>query len=169
MFSLLLKDLISDFISHSSSNQSTSTYLLSAYLPIYPATDLPIYLPKYLPTQHPTYQHTNPPSYLPSHLPTCLHTYLSIHTYSTIQYSTIWQEFKAAVDTLIGKYVPSKILRGKKNLHCVTQEIKRMTNKRDHLYLLPIKCRTLSHLEHCRTVESFKCPFEAQYLQVKSG
>ena len=44
----------------------------------------------------------------------------------------LWQEFNGEVDTLISKYMPTKILRGRKNL--VTQEIRRKMNQRDHLY-----------------------------------
>ena len=47
---------------------------------------------------------------------------------------TLWTELKAKVDFLIDKYVPAKVLRGRKNLPWVTSEIKRMINKRDRLY-----------------------------------
>ena len=47
---------------------------------------------------------------------------------------TLWTELKAKVDFLIDKYVPVKVLRGRKNLPWVTSEIKRMMNKRDLLY-----------------------------------
>ena len=47
---------------------------------------------------------------------------------------TLWTELKANVDFLIDKYVPAKVLRGRKNLPWVTSEIKRMMNKRDRLY-----------------------------------
>ena len=42
----------------------------------------------------------------------------------------LWQEFKSEVDTLIKKYVPSKTLRGRKNLPWVTQEIRKEINLR---------------------------------------
>ena len=45
-----------------------------------------------------------------------------------------WQEFKGEVDTLISKYVPTKTLRGRKNLPWITQEFRRKMNQRDHLY-----------------------------------
>ena len=46
----------------------------------------------------------------------------------------LWQELMGEVDTLISKYVPTKTLRGRKNLPWVTQEIRRKMNQRDHLY-----------------------------------
>ena len=48
---------------------------------------------------------------------------------------TLWQKFKAAVDTplLVSIYL-TNYLRGKTNLSCVTQEIKRMMNRRDRFY-----------------------------------
>ena len=46
----------------------------------------------------------------------------------------LWQEFKDEVDMLINRYVPTKTIRGRKNLPWVTQEIRRNMNKRDHLY-----------------------------------
>ena len=55
---------------------------------------------------------------------------------------------KAAVDTLIRKYVPSKVLRGKKNLPWVTREIKRMMNKRDRLY--QVQKRTSNENDRCQ-------------------
>ncbi|MCG8032702.1 MAG: reverse transcriptase domain-containing protein [Candidatus Thiodiazotropha taylori] len=48
----------------------------------------------------------------------------------------LWQEFKGEVDALIKRYVPTKTLRGRKNLPWVTQEIRRKMNLRDHLYQL---------------------------------
>ena len=36
--------------------------------------------------------------------------------------------------TLIGRYVPTKTLRGRKNLPWITQEIRRKMNRRDNLY-----------------------------------
>ena len=46
----------------------------------------------------------------------------------------LWQEIKGEVDTLISKYVPTKTLRGRKNLPWVTQEFRRKMNQHDHLY-----------------------------------
>ncbi|MCG8045233.1 MAG: hypothetical protein JAY66_06065 [Candidatus Thiodiazotropha taylori] len=46
----------------------------------------------------------------------------------------LWQEFKGETEVLIGKHVPTKTLRGRKNLPWVTQEIRRKMNRRDHLY-----------------------------------
>ena len=46
----------------------------------------------------------------------------------------LWQEFTAEIDQIVKKYVPSKTLRGRKNLPWVTQEIRRKMNHRDHLY-----------------------------------
>ena len=46
----------------------------------------------------------------------------------------LWQEFKGETETLIGRYVPTKTLRGRKNLPWVTQEIRKKMNRRDHLY-----------------------------------
>ena len=46
----------------------------------------------------------------------------------------MWQDFKGKVDDLTGKYVPTKTLRGRKNLPWVTQEIRRKMNQSDHLY-----------------------------------
>ena len=37
-------------------------------------------------------------------------------------------------DFIINRYVPTKTIRGRKNLPWVTQEIRRKMNKRDHLY-----------------------------------
>ena len=46
----------------------------------------------------------------------------------------LWQEFKGENETLIGRYVPTKTLRGRKNLPWITQEIRRKMNRRDRLY-----------------------------------
>ena len=46
----------------------------------------------------------------------------------------LWQEFKGETETLIGRYVPTKTLRGRKNLPWITQEIRRKMNRRDRLY-----------------------------------
>ncbi|MEW8546063.1 MAG: hypothetical protein AB2693_21280, partial [Candidatus Thiodiazotropha sp.] len=46
----------------------------------------------------------------------------------------LWQEFKGKVEHLINRYVPTKTLRGRKNLPWITQGIRRKMNKRDHLY-----------------------------------
>ena len=37
----------------------------------------------------------------------------------------LWQEFKGEIDKIVDTYVPTKTLRGKKNLPWVTQEIRR--------------------------------------------
>ena len=36
----------------------------------------------------------------------------------------LWQEFMGETETLIGRYVPTKTLRGRKNLPWITQEIR---------------------------------------------
>ena len=46
----------------------------------------------------------------------------------------LWQEFMGETETLIGRYVPTKTLRGRKNLPWITQEIRRKMNRRDNLY-----------------------------------
>ena len=46
----------------------------------------------------------------------------------------LWQEFKGEIDQIVSTHVPTKTLRGKKNLPLVTQELKRKMNLRDHLY-----------------------------------
>ena len=46
----------------------------------------------------------------------------------------LWQEFMGETETLIGWYVPTKTLRGRKNLPWITQEIRRKMNRRDNLY-----------------------------------
>ena len=46
----------------------------------------------------------------------------------------LWHEFKGETETLIGRYVPIKTLRGRKNLPWITQEIRRKMNRRDRLY-----------------------------------
>ena len=46
----------------------------------------------------------------------------------------LWQEFMGKTETLIGRYVPAKTLRGRKNLPWITQEIRRKMNRRDNLY-----------------------------------
>ena len=46
----------------------------------------------------------------------------------------LWQELKGETETLIDRYVPTKTLRGRKNLPWVTQDIRRKMNRRDHLY-----------------------------------
>ena len=51
----------------------------------------------------------------------------------------LWQEFTAEIDQIVKTYVPSKTLRGRKNLPWVTQEIRRKMNHRDHLYQIQKK------------------------------
>ena len=46
----------------------------------------------------------------------------------------LWQEFKDKTDQVINLYIPTKTLRGRKNLPWVTQEIRRKMNRRDNLY-----------------------------------
>ena len=46
----------------------------------------------------------------------------------------LWQEFKGEIDQIVSTHVPTKTLRGKKNLPWVTQELRRIMNLRDHLY-----------------------------------
>ena len=60
------------------------------------------------------------------------HSYLS--TCEGKSTEKLWQEFKGEIDKIVDSYVPTKTLRGKKNLPWVTQEIRRKMNQRDHLY-----------------------------------
>ena len=46
----------------------------------------------------------------------------------------LWQEFKGEIDQIVSTHVPTKTLRGKKNLPWVTQELRRKMNLPDHLY-----------------------------------
>ena len=57
----------------------------------------------------------------------------------------LWQEFMGETETLIGRYVPTKTLRGRKNLPWITQEIRRKINRRDNLYYIQKSTGKVSH------------------------
>ena len=59
-------------------------------------------------------------------------TFLSICEWKSTE--QLWQEFKGETEPLIGRYVPTKTLRDRKNLPWITQEIRRKMNRRYRLY-----------------------------------
>ena len=65
----------------------------------------------------------------------------------------LWQEFMGETETLIGRYVPTKTLRGRKNLPWITQEIRRKMNRRDNLYHIQ---KTTGKDSHCQLFKKVK-------------
>ena len=52
-----------------------------------------------------------------------------------------WKEFTGKTDQTIATFVPTKTLKGRKNLRWITQEIHRKMNQQDHLYQVQEKIR----------------------------
>ena len=46
----------------------------------------------------------------------------------------LWNEFKTAIDQFSTQCIPTKLIRGKSSFPWITQEIRRMIRKRDHIY-----------------------------------
>ena len=46
----------------------------------------------------------------------------------------LWNEFKTAIDQFYTQCIPTKLIRGKSSLPWITQEIRRMIRKHDHIY-----------------------------------
>ena len=46
----------------------------------------------------------------------------------------MWNEFKTALDQFSSQCIPIKLIRGRSSLPWITQEIRRMIRKRDHIY-----------------------------------
>ena len=54
--------------------------------------------------------------------------------FSTSDTNTKWSQFKATLNKMIGKYVPTKFCKPKDDHPWVTRQIKRLMDKRDRLY-----------------------------------
>ena len=65
----------------------------------------------------------------------------------------LWQEFMGETETLIGRYAPTKTLRGRKNLPWITQEIRREMNRRDNLYRIQKNTGKDSHRQLFKKVK----------------
>ena len=54
--------------------------------------------------------------------------------YHSSTINELWNEFKTSMHSLVDKYIPSKLAKGKDSLPHITSEIRKLIKKRDRLF-----------------------------------